>query len=82
MKTQASREVMDQMAHAMRELLRMPEWQIYEGYLLAKVEQKRTAIEGCDLDDFLPLQGEIKGIRECLDIPRKIINEATKEKKE
>lgn len=80
MKTQVPREVMTQMGHAMRELIRMPEWGIYEGYLLAMLEDKRTAIEGCDLDEFLPLQGECRGIRTCLSVPHTIINEATKEK--
>ena len=72
---------MVQMGHAMVELLRTPEWQIYEGYLLAMLEDKRTAIEGCDMDNFQVLQGECKGIRLSLSVPHLIIKEAKKEKK-
>ena len=81
MKTQVSRDVLDQMAHAMRELIRTQEWQIYEGYLLAMLEDKRTALEGSDMDTFMPLQGELRGIRMSLSVPHLIIKEAKKEKK-
>jgi hypothetical protein len=69
---------LQQIAHAMRELMRTREWQIYEGLMAAQLEEIRSQLEEADMDTFLTIQGEAKGVRRCLLLPTKLINQAKK----